>query len=49
MTGEEIEKELEQVEENYMNKMEKSICRLIVFGEGNRFENDDYLKPYCLD
>jgi hypothetical protein len=48
-TDNEIDAILQENENKYKNAIDKSLCRLFLFGEGNRGENDEWLKPYCLN
>ena len=48
-TDKEINNLLDQNEARYKNLIDKSFSRLFLFGEGNRGENYEWLKPYCLD
>ena len=45
----EIKSMLDKSEAAYRNKVEKSFCRMFIYGDGIRGENDDWLKAYCLD
>ena len=53
VTFEKIDKDLDEKlnknEDDYENKINKSLIRLKFFGEGNRKENDKWLLPYCFD
>lgn len=40
---------LQMNEDKYENTIEKSIIRLMLFGDGKNKVNDDWLKPWCFD
>lgn len=44
-----LDEMLDKNEDDYENKINKSLIRLKFFGEGNRNENDKWLLPYCFD
>ena len=48
-TDAELDAILGKNEERYKNLVDKSVCRLFLFGEGMRGENNEWLKPYCLN
>lgn len=48
-TDDQIQDLLDKNEAAYRNKVEKSFCRMFIYGDGIRGENDDWLKAYCLD
>ena len=49
LNEDEIKAMLDKDEDAYKNKVEKSFCRMFIYGDGIRGENDDWLKAYCLD
>ena len=48
-TEEELKEMLQQNEDKYENTIEKSVIRLMLFGDGKNKVNDDWLKPWCFD
>lgn len=48
-TEEELKEMLQQNEDKYENTIEKSVIRLMLFGDGKNKINDDWLKPWCFD
>lgn len=48
-TDQEMDDLLAKDNEKYRKLAEKSMCRLVVFGEGERGEGDNWILPWCID
>lgn len=49
MNDVQLDDAIQKDDEKYEYLVNKSKIRLGLFGEGNRNENDEWLKPYCID